>query len=229
MVVDLRVEDGEVVVTTEDGSVRAAHAVVAADAWTNRVLAPLGRQLPLTVLKEQVTWFEVDDPDRFTAERLPGVDLDGRPRLVRLPGDGRGHQGGRGLRGHARRPRHPHVRPRPGQRGPADRLPPRQRRWRGGRAQLEDLPLHAHPGPGLRARPGPRGARGAGRPGRGAQLQVRGLVRPDPGRARPRRPDDGRHRTLPRSTVRPSPTPTPRPAGSSEPSQTGRSATPGRG
>ncbi|MET0160469.1 MAG: N-methyl-L-tryptophan oxidase [Acidimicrobiales bacterium] len=70
-VVDLRVEDGSVVVTTAAGTIRAAHAVVAADAWTNSVLAPLGRQLPLSVLREQVTWFEVDDADRFDADRFP--------------------------------------------------------------------------------------------------------------------------------------------------------------
>lgn len=70
-VTDLRVEDGTVVVTTPSGTVRAAHAVVAADAWTNPVLAPLGAELPLTVLREQVTWFEVDDAARFTAERYP--------------------------------------------------------------------------------------------------------------------------------------------------------------
>lgn len=70
-VLDLRVEGAEVVVTTATGTVRAAHVVVAADAWTNRVLAPLGRELPLTVLREQVTWFEVDDPTRFGAERYP--------------------------------------------------------------------------------------------------------------------------------------------------------------
>ena len=70
-VTDLRVEDGTVVVTTATGSVRAAQAVVAADAWTNRVLAPLGRELPLTVLREQVTWYEVDDASRFTADRYP--------------------------------------------------------------------------------------------------------------------------------------------------------------
>ncbi len=67
----VRVEDGTVVVTTATGTVRAAHAVLAADAWTNQVLAPLGRQLPLTVLREQVTWFEVDDADRFRADRCP--------------------------------------------------------------------------------------------------------------------------------------------------------------
>ncbi len=70
-VTDLRIEDGTVVVTTPTGTVRAAHAVVAADAWTNQVLAPLGRQLPLTVLREQVTWYEVDAAARFTAEAYP--------------------------------------------------------------------------------------------------------------------------------------------------------------
>ena len=35
------------------------------------MLAPLGAELPLTVLREQVTWFEVDDAARFTAERYP--------------------------------------------------------------------------------------------------------------------------------------------------------------
>jgi sarcosine oxidase len=53
---------GEVVVTTSSGTIRAAHVVVAADAWTNQLL---DRPLPLTVLKEQVTWFEA----------APSVDL----------------------------------------------------------------------------------------------------------------------------------------------------------
>jgi sarcosine oxidase len=70
-VTDLRVEGGAVVVATPTGTVRAGHAVVAADAWTNRVLAPLEVELPLTVLREQVTWYEVDDPERFAAEAYP--------------------------------------------------------------------------------------------------------------------------------------------------------------
>ncbi len=41
-VTGLRVEDGTVVVTTPTGTVRAAHAVVAADAWTNRGAGPAG-------------------------------------------------------------------------------------------------------------------------------------------------------------------------------------------
>lgn len=70
-VTDLRVEDGTVVVTTPAGAIRAAHAIVTADAWTNPALAPLGVELPLTVLREQVTWFEVDDATRFTADQYP--------------------------------------------------------------------------------------------------------------------------------------------------------------
>lgn len=55
----IEAKDGEVVVTTDAGTVTAAHAIVAADAWTNRLL---DRPLPLVVLKEQVTWFELGQP-----------------------------------------------------------------------------------------------------------------------------------------------------------------------
>lgn len=58
-------------VRTGSGEIRAQRAVVTADAWTNRVLHDVGRELPLTVLREQVTWFEVDDASRFTAQRYP--------------------------------------------------------------------------------------------------------------------------------------------------------------
>ena len=70
-VIGLRVEDGVVAVTTPTDTVRAGRVIVAVDAWTNRVLAPLGRQLPLTVLQEQVTWFEVADPAGFSADQYP--------------------------------------------------------------------------------------------------------------------------------------------------------------
>ncbi len=70
-VLDLVVDGGEVLVRTEGETIRAGHAVVTADAWTNRVLAGVGLELPLKVLREQVTWFEVDDAGRFTADRLP--------------------------------------------------------------------------------------------------------------------------------------------------------------
>jgi sarcosine oxidase len=63
---------GEHVVELEDGRWFSAGAVViAADAWTNDLLEPLGRPLPLTVTREQVTWFEAADPAAFAPGRFP--------------------------------------------------------------------------------------------------------------------------------------------------------------
>lgn len=65
--------DGELVVELADGShLTAGRVVLATDAWTNELLEPLGRALPLTVTQEQVTWFEpAADPERFAPERFP--------------------------------------------------------------------------------------------------------------------------------------------------------------
>ena len=47
--------DGETTVVLEDGeTISAGKVVVAADAWTNDLLDPLGAHLPLTVTQEQV-------------------------------------------------------------------------------------------------------------------------------------------------------------------------------
>ena len=67
------------------GRVRCRRVVVTADAWTNDVLAGVGVQLPLTVTQEQVTYFAPDDPAAFAPGELPGMDLDGRAELLRLP------------------------------------------------------------------------------------------------------------------------------------------------
>ena len=66
------------------------------------LLAPLGLPLPLTVTEEQVTYFAPAEPDALRPGPVPGVDLDGRAVVLRLPdlrrgGNGRG-QGGPGLR-----------------------------------------------------------------------------------------------------------------------------------
>jgi sarcosine oxidase len=50
---------------------RAAHVVVAADAWTNELLARFGRRLPLTITKEQVTYLGAPDPAAFAPDRFP--------------------------------------------------------------------------------------------------------------------------------------------------------------
>ena len=45
--------------------------VVCADAWTSRLLAPLGWDLPLTVTQEQVTYFAPESADTFAPQRFP--------------------------------------------------------------------------------------------------------------------------------------------------------------
>ncbi len=49
----------------------ADRVILAADAWTNELLAPFERRLPLTVTKEQVTYFAAPDPAAFAPERFP--------------------------------------------------------------------------------------------------------------------------------------------------------------
>lgn len=68
----IRDHAGALEVATADGRTFATGAVVlAADAWTNDLLAPLGRALPLRVTREQVTWFAPLDPAAFAPERFP--------------------------------------------------------------------------------------------------------------------------------------------------------------
>jgi sarcosine oxidase len=54
-----------VVVETDGSSYRCRGVVVCADAWTNRVLARLGVEIPLTVTLEQPTYFRPTAPERF--------------------------------------------------------------------------------------------------------------------------------------------------------------------
>ena len=63
---------GEVEVQTEDGTThRAGQVVIAADAWTNELLASFDRRLPLTITREQVTYFDAVQPDAFRPDRFP--------------------------------------------------------------------------------------------------------------------------------------------------------------
>lgn len=62
---------GGVEVLTSDVTYRARRVVLCADAWTNKLLAGVGWELPLTVLQEQVTYFGVDDPPRYAPGALP--------------------------------------------------------------------------------------------------------------------------------------------------------------
>ena len=49
----------------------AGRVILAADAWTNELLAAFDRRLPLTVTKEQVTYFAAADPAAFAPDRFP--------------------------------------------------------------------------------------------------------------------------------------------------------------
>jgi sarcosine oxidase len=60
-----------VVVHTATGDVHAGKVVVAADAWTNTLLEPLGAAIPLVTMQEQVTYFKPTDPDAFDRDAFP--------------------------------------------------------------------------------------------------------------------------------------------------------------
>ena len=62
---------GDLEVVTPEATYRTGRVVLAADAWTNDLLAPFGRRLPLTITKEQVTYFGCPDPSAFAPDRFP--------------------------------------------------------------------------------------------------------------------------------------------------------------
>ncbi|MCR2824768.1 N-methyl-L-tryptophan oxidase [Microbacterium sp. zg.Y909] len=64
--------DGDgVIVRSSRGDVRARRVIVAADAWTNALLEPIGRTIPLEIMQEQVTYFLPAEPARYDPERFP--------------------------------------------------------------------------------------------------------------------------------------------------------------
>ena len=67
----LRDVGGEVEVLVGETAYRAGHVVITADAWTNELLATFDRRLPLTITKEQVTYFACPRPEDFAPERFP--------------------------------------------------------------------------------------------------------------------------------------------------------------
>ena len=62
---------GDLEVVTPDATYRTANLIIAADAWTNGLLQPFDRRLPLTITKEQVTYYACPDPGAFAPERFP--------------------------------------------------------------------------------------------------------------------------------------------------------------
>jgi Glycine/D-amino acid oxidases (deaminating) len=67
----VRAGDGEVEVGTADATYRCRRLVVTAGAWSNRALGRVGIELPLTVTKEQVTYFASPQLDQFQPDRFP--------------------------------------------------------------------------------------------------------------------------------------------------------------
>ena len=64
--------DGTIEVELADGTVHTTPQVVlAADAWTNELLASFDRHLPLTIIQAQVTYFAAPDPAAFAPDRFP--------------------------------------------------------------------------------------------------------------------------------------------------------------
>jgi sarcosine oxidase len=58
-------------VETPEAIYRCGFVVLAADAWTNRLLEPLGARLPLTLMQEQVTYYAASDLRAFWPDRFP--------------------------------------------------------------------------------------------------------------------------------------------------------------
>jgi sarcosine oxidase len=68
---ELRSLGQTVEVQTDQGTFTGRHVVVAADAWTNHVLAGVGIRWPLTVTLEQVTYFATPHLRMFAPDRFP--------------------------------------------------------------------------------------------------------------------------------------------------------------
>ena len=68
---EIRRDGAGVAVVTDGETYRADRAVVAAGAWTNRLLGPLGIEWPLTVTQEQVTYFATPHLREFAPDRFP--------------------------------------------------------------------------------------------------------------------------------------------------------------
>ena len=71
VVTGVREVGGEVEIAVDGSTYRAAALIVAAGAWTNKILAHLGLSLPLEVTLEQVVYLTPVDPLRYHPSRFP--------------------------------------------------------------------------------------------------------------------------------------------------------------
>lgn len=70
-VVRIEPSGGEVDVVTRSGRVRCGAVVVCADAWTNRLLEPLGHRIGMATTREQVSYFPTADLHDLRPGRFP--------------------------------------------------------------------------------------------------------------------------------------------------------------
>ena len=68
---DVRVVGDGAEVVTDGGAFSGRRLVVAAGAWTNRVLRQVGVELPIACTQEQVTYFRAPRLEEFSLERFP--------------------------------------------------------------------------------------------------------------------------------------------------------------
>ncbi len=76
---------GDLEVVTHGMTYRTGRVVLATDAWTNDLLAGFDRRLPLTITKEQVTYFACPDPGAFAPDRFPVWIWMDEPSFYGLP------------------------------------------------------------------------------------------------------------------------------------------------
>ncbi|KAK0386397.1 hypothetical protein NLU13_6234 [Sarocladium strictum] len=60
-----------VLIETSRGQFRAKKVILTPDAWANHLLKPLGAEIPLTVMQEQVTYFKPEKPQQYAPESFP--------------------------------------------------------------------------------------------------------------------------------------------------------------
>ncbi|OQE46520.1 hypothetical protein PENCOP_c001G00712 [Penicillium coprophilum] len=77
-----------VVIETSNGQFHATKVILATDAWTNKLLAPLGIHIPLTVMQEQVTYFKPTDEQAWDPSRFPVWIWGGDPCFYGFPSFG---------------------------------------------------------------------------------------------------------------------------------------------
>lgn len=63
--------DQQIIIHTSSGDYRVRKVILAADAWTNKILTPLGATIPLRVSQEQITYFKPSEPAAYEPPQFP--------------------------------------------------------------------------------------------------------------------------------------------------------------